>query len=138
MNELEPTPAEQEKQGIESQPNQQKQDVSNDKKPPRTIEELEKEVDAIVIIPNDRLLAISDKETTFKDAFAMCDEVLRQAVEGITDLITTPGIINVGFADIRAIMFDAGSALMGIGRASGGNRAEDARRVRYVRSVREN
>lgn len=90
------------------------------------IKELEKEVDAIVVIPNDRLLAISDKETTFKDAFAMCDEVLRQAVEGITDLITTPGIINVDFADIKAIMFDAGSALMGIGRASGDNRAEEA------------
>jgi cell division protein FtsZ len=90
------------------------------------IKELEKEVDAIVVIPNDRLLAISDKETTFKDAFAMCDEVLRQAVEGITDLITTPGIINVDFADIKAIMFDAGSALMGIGRAVGENRAEEA------------
>ncbi len=90
------------------------------------IKELEKEVDAIVIIPNDRLLAISEKETTFKDAFAMCDEVLRQAVEGITDLITTPGIINVDFADIKAIMADAGSALMGIGRASGDNRAEEA------------
>jgi cell division protein FtsZ len=90
------------------------------------IKELEKEVDAIVIIPNDRLLAISDKETTFKDAFAMCDEVLRQAVEGITDLITTPGIINVDFADIKAIMSDAGSALMGIGRAAGDNRAEEA------------
>ncbi len=90
------------------------------------IKELEKEVDAIVIIPNDRLLAISDKETTFKDAFAMCDEVLRQAVEGITDLITTPGIINVDFADIKAIMSDAGSALMGIGKAAGENRAEEA------------
>lgn len=90
------------------------------------IKELEKEVDAIVVIPNDRLLAISDKETTFKDAFAMCDEVLRQAVEGITDLITTPGIINVDFADIKAIMSDAGSALMGIGKATGENRAEEA------------
>lgn len=90
------------------------------------IKELEKEVDAIVIIPNDRLLAISDKETTFKDAFVMCDEVLRQAVEGITDLITTPGIINVDFADIKAIMADAGSALMGIGKATGENRAEEA------------
>ncbi len=90
------------------------------------IKELEKEVDAIVIIPNDRLLAISDKETTFKDAFAMCDEVLRQAVEGITDLITTPGIINVDFADIKAIMADAGSALMGIGKATGDNRSEEA------------
>lgn len=90
------------------------------------IKELEKEVDAIVIIPNDRLLAIADKETTFKDAFIMCDEVLRQAVEGITDLITTPGIINVDFADIKAIMSDAGSALMGIGKAAGENRAEEA------------
>jgi cell division protein FtsZ len=90
------------------------------------IKELEKEVDAIIIIPNDRLLAITEKETTFKDAFAMCDDILRQAVEGISDLITTPGIINVDFADIRAIMSDAGSALMGIGRAAGENRAEEA------------
>lgn len=90
------------------------------------IRELEKEVDAIVIIPNDRLLAIAEKETTFKDAFAMCDDILRQAVEGISDLITTPGIINVDFADIKAIMSDAGSALMGIGRAAGDNRAEEA------------
>ena len=90
------------------------------------IRELEKEVDAIVIIPNDRLLAIAEKETTFKDAFAMCDDILRQAVEGISDLITTPGIINVDFADIKAIMSDAGSALMGIGKAVGENRAEEA------------
>lgn len=90
------------------------------------IKELEKEVDAIVVIPNDRLLAIADKDTTFSDAFSICDEVLKQAVEGISDLITTPGIINVDFADIRAIMSDAGSALMGIGKASGDNRAEEA------------
>lgn len=90
------------------------------------IKELEKEVDAIVVIPNDRLLAIADKDTTFSDAFSVCDEVLKQAVEGISDLITTPGIINVDFADIRAIMSDAGSALMGIGKASGDNRAEEA------------
>ena len=90
------------------------------------IKELEKEVDAIVIIPNDRLSAITEKETTLKDAFAMCDDILRQAVEGISDLITTPGIINVDFADIKAIMSDAGSALMGIGRAAGDNRAEEA------------
>lgn len=90
------------------------------------IKDLEKEVDAIVIIPNDRLLAISEKETTFKDAFAMCDDILRQAVEGISDLITTPGIINVDFADIKAIMSDAGSALMGIGTSVGENRAEEA------------
>lgn len=90
------------------------------------IEELSKEVDAIIIIPNDRLLQLSDKGTNFKDAFASCDNVLRQAVEGISDLITTPGIINVDFADIKAIMKDAGSALMGIGTSSGEKRAEKA------------
>src|ERR1035437_5383047 len=90
------------------------------------LEELAKEVDAIIVIPNDKLLQISDKNTNFKDAFATCDDVLRQAVEGISDLITTPGIINVDFADIRAIMSDAGSALMGIGSASGEKRAEKA------------
>lgn len=90
------------------------------------IEELEQEVDAIIIIPNDRLLSISGKETTFTDAFAMCNEVLRQAVEGISDLITSPGKINVDFADIKAIMSDAGTALMGVGYASGENRAEQA------------
>jgi len=90
------------------------------------IEELAKEVDAIIIIPNDKLLQISEKNTNFKDAFSTCDDVLRQAVEGISDLITTPGIINVDFADIKAVMSDAGSALMGIGSASGENRAEKA------------
>lgn len=90
------------------------------------IAELEKEVDAIIVIPNDRLLSIAGKDTNLKDAFAMCDEVLRQAVEGISDLITTPGIINVDFADIKAVMADTGSALMGIGSASGENRAEQA------------
>jgi len=90
------------------------------------LEELAKEVDAIIIIPNDKLLQLADKNTNFKDAFATCDDVLRQAVEGISDLITTPGIINVDFADIKAIMSDAGSALMGIGSASGEKRAEKA------------
>jgi cell division protein FtsZ len=90
------------------------------------IEELSKEVDAIIIIPNDKLLQLADKNTNFKDAFSSCDNVLRQAVEGISDLITTPGIINVDFADIKAIMRDAGSALMGIGTASGEKRAEKA------------
>jgi len=90
------------------------------------IEELAKEVDAIIIIPNDKLLQLADKNTSFKDAFATCDDVLRQAVEGISDLITSPGVINVDFADIRAIMSDAGSALMGIGSASGEKRAEKA------------
>ena len=88
--------------------------------------ELKKEVDALIIIPNDKLMGIVEKETTFEDAFAICDEVLRQAVEGISDLITTPGIINVDFADIRAVMSNAGSALMGIGFATGENRAVDA------------
>jgi cell division protein FtsZ len=90
------------------------------------IKALEKEVDAIITIPNDRLLQITEKDTSFKDAFEMVDEILRQAVEGISDLITTPGIINVDFADIKAIMADAGSALMGIGYAAGEGRAEAA------------
>lgn len=90
----------------------------------RGIEELKKEVDALIMIPNDRLLAAIDKETKFASAFAMSDEVLRQAVEGISDLITTPGIINVDFADIKSIMQNAGSALMGIGRGVGEKRAE--------------
>jgi cell division protein FtsZ len=90
------------------------------------LSELKKEVDAIIVIPNDRLLSISGKDTSFKDAFAMCDDVLRQAVEGISDLITTPGIINVDFADIKAIMADTGTALMGIGQSAGEDRAVKA------------
>lgn len=90
------------------------------------LDELRKSVDAIIVIPNDRLLATVDKNTTAKAAFAMCDEVLKQAVEGISDLITTPGIINIDFADIRSILENAGSALMGIGLGSGEKRAEDA------------
>lgn len=92
------------------------------------IEELKKEVDALITIPNDRLLAIVDRETTVKNAFAMCDDVLKHAVEGLSDLITMPGIINVDFADIRSVMENAGSALMGIGTASGEKRAEEAAR----------
>ena len=87
---------------------------------------LKEEVDAIIIIPNDRLLAIVDRDTSVMNAFALCDDVLRQAVEGISDLITTPGIVNVDFADIKAVMQSAGSALMGIGLASGEKRAEEA------------
>ena len=90
------------------------------------IEDLAKEVDAIIIIPNDKLLQLAEKNTNFKDAFARCDDILRQAVEGISDLITTPGVINVDFADIKAVMANAGSALMGIGSASGEKRAEKA------------
>lgn len=90
------------------------------------IDDLAKEVDAIIIIPNDKLLQLAEKSTNFKDAFVRCDDVLRQAVEGISDLITTPGVINVDFADIKAIMANAGSALMGIGSSSGEKRAEKA------------
>ena len=90
------------------------------------MEELKKVVDTLIVIPNDRLLAIVDKETTFTNAFAMCDEILRQAVEGISDLITQPGIINVDFADIKSVMQNAGSALMGIGSAVGDNRSVEA------------
>jgi cell division protein FtsZ len=93
------------------------------------LEGLKKEVDALIVINNDRLLAVSDKDTTVKQAFAMCDDILKQAVEGISDLITTPGNINVDFADIRTIMEDAGSALMGVGTASGEKRAEDAAKI---------
>jgi cell division protein FtsZ len=90
------------------------------------IEELKKEVDALIVIPNDRLFGIIQKDTSLKNAFAMCDEVLRQAVEGISDLITMPGIINLDFADIRAILQNAGSALMGVGMSDGEKRAIEA------------
>ena len=92
------------------------------------LEALENEVDALIIIPNDKLLNTS-KDTTLLSAFAQCDEVLRQAVEGISDLITTPGLINVDFADIRAVLTDAGTALMGIGIASGEDRAVEAAKM---------
>lgn len=87
---------------------------------------LQQSVDALIVIPNDKLLQTVDKETTAEEAFSMCDEILREAVEGISDLITMPGIINVDFADIRSVMESAGSALMGVGRASGDTRAQDA------------
>ncbi len=90
------------------------------------LDELRKQVDALIVVPNDRILSAASKDTTFKSAFTMSDEILRQAVEGISDLITTPGIINVDFADIRAILSDSGSALLGIGSSSGENRAQEA------------
>ena len=95
----------------------------------QSLEELRKGVDALIIIPNDRLLSTISRETTAKAAFAMCDDILKQAVEGISDLITMPGIINTDFADIRAVMADAGSALMGIGVAGGENRAIEAAKL---------
>ena len=95
----------------------------------QALEDLRKEVDAIIVIPNDRLLNNISKETTAKSAFAMCDDVLKQAVEGISDLITTPGIINIDFADVRSILKDSGSALMGVGVANGEKRAEEAAKM---------
>lgn len=93
------------------------------------IEELRQSVDAIIIIPNDRLLSTIDKDTTAKNAFAMCDDILKRAVEGISDLVTTPGIINTDFADIKAVMENAGPALMGIGYGIGEKRSEEAAKM---------
>lgn len=93
------------------------------------VEELKDKVDTLITIPNDRLLQVIDKKTSLNDAFAIVDDVLRQGVQGISDLITLHGIVNVDFADVRSIMKDAGSALMGIGRASGDNRAIEAARL---------
>ena len=87
------------------------------------IKTLREKVDTLIIIPNDRLLQVVEKRTSIVDAFRIADDVLRQGVQGITDLITVPGLINLDFADVRTIMRDAGSALMGIGIAGGENRA---------------
>ncbi|QQS15493.1 MAG: cell division protein FtsZ [Candidatus Moraniibacteriota bacterium] len=87
---------------------------------------MQERVDALITIPNDKLLSIIDRKTTLINAFRIVDDVLRQGVQGISDLITKPGIVNVDFADVRAIMEDSGSALMGIGIASGDNRALEA------------
>ena len=90
------------------------------------IDELRNEVDTLIVIPNDRLLSISDRQISMLDAFKSADQVLLQGVSGITDLITTPGLINLDFADVKAIMQGAGSALMGIGSARGDDRAVQA------------
>jgi cell division protein FtsZ len=92
----------------------------------RGIEELRDRVDTLIVIENDRLLQVVEKRTSIIEAFRMADDILRQGVQGITDLITVPGIVNLDFADVRAIMNEAGSALMGIGAASGENRAAEA------------
>jgi cell division protein FtsZ len=92
-------------------------------------EELKKNVDTIITIPNDKILNIIDRNTPVLEAFSMIDDVLRQGVQGISDLITTPGLVNVDFADVSAIMKNAGSALMGIGSASGENRAVTAAKI---------
>jgi cell division protein FtsZ len=94
----------------------------------KTTELLRDKVDTLITIPNDRLKDVVSKNTSIVDAFRVVDDVLRQGVQGISDLITVPGLINLDFADVRTIMKSAGSALMGIGRASGENRAADAAR----------
>lgn len=93
------------------------------------IENLKDRVDALIIVPNDRLLQIIDRKTTLINAFRVVDDILRQGVQGISDLITKPGIVNVDFADVRAILQDSGSALMGIGIAAGENRAAQAAKL---------
>ena len=92
------------------------------------LEELRSQVDSLITIPNDKLLQIIDKKTSLLDAFKIVDDVLRQAVQGISDLITTPGVVNVDFADVKAVMENTGPALMGIGRATGEGRAVEAAR----------
>jgi len=93
------------------------------------IENLKNSVDTLIVIPNDRLLEVAEKQTSLIDAFKIADDVLRQGVQGISDLITITGIINLDFADVKTIMTDAGSALMGIGRAKGDDRAADAAKL---------
>ena len=90
------------------------------------VELLQSRVDTMIVIPNDRLLEIVDKKTTMLDAFRLADDTLRQGIQGVTDLITIPGLINLDFADIRTVMKDAGTAMMGIGFAEGENRALEA------------
>jgi cell division protein FtsZ len=90
------------------------------------IRALQDEVDTLIVIPNDRLLAVCDQKATIKESFVMADDVLRQGIQGISELITVPGDINLDFADVRRIMQDAGPALMAIGRGTGENRAVEA------------
>src|ERR1051326_605724 len=95
----------------------------------RGIDELRDRVDTLIVIENDRLLQVVEKRTSIVEAFQMADDILRQGVQGITDLITVPGLVNLDFADVRTIMRDAGSALMGIGSATGESRAAEAARI---------
>src|SRR5437870_9109869 len=95
----------------------------------RGIDLLRDRVDTLIVIENDRLLQVVERRTSIVEAFQMADDILRQGVQGITDLITIPGLVNLDFADVRTIMRDAGSALMGIGAASGENRAAEAARA---------
>ena len=88
--------------------------------------ELRSEVDTLIVIPNERLLAVVEKTTSLTDAFSVCDEVLLKATKGISDLVTVPGLVNLDFADVKAVMSNRGNALMGTGRASGERRAVEA------------
>ncbi len=90
------------------------------------IKALRSQVDALIVIPNDRLAQVASSKTTLEEAFRMADDVLRQGVQGISDLVTQPGVINLDFADVKAIMENAGEALMGIGHGAGDSRAKDA------------
>lgn len=92
----------------------------------RGIECLKEQVDTLIVIPNDRLLEITDKRVTLQNAFSLADDVLRQGIQGISELITVPGLINLDFADVRTIMAEGGAALMAVGRASGDDRAVEA------------
>jgi cell division protein FtsZ len=93
------------------------------------IKRLKENVDSLIIIPNDRLLQVAEKRTSMMDAFKMADDILRKGVQGITDLITVPGLINLDFADVRTIMHNSGSALMGIGESSSETRGPEAART---------
>ncbi|PPS17640.1 hypothetical protein GOBAR_AA02938 [Gossypium barbadense] len=90
------------------------------------IEKLQKNVDTLIVIPNDRLLDIADEQTPLQDAFLLADDVLRQGVQGISDIITIPGLVNVDFADVKAVMKDSGTAMLGVGVSSSKNRAVEA------------
>merc|ERR1712216_93911 len=93
------------------------------------IEALRANVDTLIVIPNDRLLDVVEEGTALQEAFLLADDVLRQGVQGISDIITIPGLVNVDFADVRAVMKDSGTAMLGVGVASGKGRAEEAARA---------
>ena len=101
------------------------------------IEELRGKVDALVVIPNDRLLKMADSQTTMVDALRLADDVLRQGVQGISDLVTQTGLINLDFADVKSVMANAGTALMAIGEAQGEERGVDAARAAITSSLLE-
>ena len=99
------------------------------------VQRLKEKVDTLIVIPNDRLLTVANDKTSVLNAFKMADEVLLQGVSGITGLITTPGLINTDFADVKMVLSNAGSALMGVGVARGDNRGQTVRHVNVVREI---